>query len=318
MKKLFTILALVALAILLWFAFGNPQALLFTPTSQQEPAAISTQLMAEVVAKNLSVPWGVAFLPSGNLLISERAGTLAELTQAGERVAENNLPATTARGESGLLGVAVDPQFSDNGRIYLYQTVTTKDGAVENRVLRYQYKDGKLSREKVLVSGIRGASYHDGGRLLFSPAGNLLVTTGDGGEPSRAQDPTVLEGKVLRITTDGQPVVGNPFDNLVFTLGHRNPQGLAYDQAGNLWQSEHGRSGARSGLDEINLLMPGKNYGWPYLEGDEVTASQSYGDWLKITNEDVEGWISASLLSTSSERQESIQEESREQATSTE
>jgi glucose/arabinose dehydrogenase len=123
-----------------------------------------------------------------------------------------------------------------------------------------------LSERTVILADIPGAQFHDGGRMAFGPDGLLYITTGDAGNGANAQDRNSLAGKILRLKDDGSIPSDNPFG----TLGHRNPQGLAWDDAGRLWATEHGRSGARSGFDEINLIEAGKNYGWPDSEGDET------------------------------------------------
>ncbi|OGK39728.1 hypothetical protein A3A74_04510 [Candidatus Roizmanbacteria bacterium RIFCSPLOWO2_01_FULL_35_13] len=135
--------------------------------------------------------------------------------------------------------------------------------------MRYTELDGKLSEEKIIVDQIPGNSNHNGGRIKFGPDKNLYITTGDAQEPSLAQNKNSLAGKILRVTDNGQPVTDNPFGNRTYTYGHRNPQGIDWDDSGRLWATEHGRSGIQSGLDELNLIEPGKNYGWPEIQGDE-------------------------------------------------
>ena len=122
----------------------------------------------------------------------------------------------------------------------------------------------------VIVDRIPGAANHNGGRIKFGQDRLLYIATGDAQEPSRAQDTNSLAGKILRVTDAGQPAAGNSFNNAVYSYGHRNVQGLAWDQNGTLWATEHGRSGALSGLDELNLIVLGKNYGWPEIAGDET------------------------------------------------
>jgi glucose/arabinose dehydrogenase len=161
-------------------------------------------------------------------------------------------------GEGGLLGLAVDP--ASGGRdVYLYATT-----GEDNRVLRAELEDGRLGPAEVVLDGIPKGFIHDGGRLEFGPDGYLYVSTGETGNADLAQDPDSLAGKILRITTDGDPAPGNPDpDSPVWSLGHRNVQGLDFDDAGRLWASEFGDST----YDEINLIEPGANYGWPLVEG---------------------------------------------------
>lgn len=288
MNKLLTTVTVISIAIAALFIFTNPVAWFFQPTSQSEPVATSTapetstsdtatdaDLEAadvpdvETIASGLAVPWGLDFLPAGNLLMTERDGTLLELSPDGEIQEEVSVPGSTARGESGLLGLAVHPDFADNNWIYLYQT-TDAESELQNKVLRFVYEAGELSDRTVILDGILGAPYHDGGRIAFGPDDFLYIATGDATEPGLAQRTDNLEGKILRVSDDGSIPDDNPFGNAVFSYGHRNPQGLAWDDSGRLFITEHGRSGARSGLDEVNLIRAGSNYGWPYLEGDET------------------------------------------------
>lgn len=223
-----------------------------------------------VVATELDVPWEIRFLPDGDLLVTERPGRLVRLTPDGRRVRTDTVPGVAAVGESGLMGLALDPSYEDGGDVYLCYTTEAGDEGLTNRIDRFRYGAGGLSAPEPVLREIAGARFHDGCRLEFGPDGHLFVTMGDAGDGDRAQDPSSLSGTVLRIRPDGSPAPGNPFDNPVFTYGHRNPQGLARDDAGRLWSTEHGRSGLRSGLDEINLLVRGNNYGWPEIEGDET------------------------------------------------
>ena len=221
-----------------------------------------------IVAKNLEIPWSLVFLPTGEIVFTERPGR-ANMIKEGSV----NLIAQIARvkhiGEGGLLGIEIDPDFAKNNFVYLYYTYSESGGETQNRVARYTYDGKTLGDPKVLVDGIPGASNHNGGRIKFGPDGYLYITTGDAQESSRSQDTLSLAGKILRITKEGNPAPANPFGTLVYSYGHRNPQGLAWDEGGRLWATEHGRSGVQSGLDELNLIEAGKNYGWPEIEGDE-------------------------------------------------
>jgi glucose/arabinose dehydrogenase len=166
------------------------------------------------------------------------------------------------------LGLALDPDYAANNRIYVYLT-SLENGQLVNRVERYVFKNGALSDRKVIFEGILGASNHDGGRIEFGPDGYLYITTGDAQNSDLAQDFTALQGKILRVTREGEVPEGNPFASAVWSYGHRNPQGLAWDAEGRLWSTEHGPSGLGSGYDELNLITPGANYGWPEIQGEE-------------------------------------------------
>ncbi len=226
----------------------------------------------EVVADNFVIPWDIAFLPDGGLLVTERGGALIRVRENGVRH-RIMFDDTYHVGEGGLLGVALHPLFKENGFVYLYSTQHSSGGTV-NRVERFVFRDANSSTPEitdrtVIIDAIPGAVYHDGGRIAFGPDGYLYITTGDATDPDLAQDKTSLAGKILRVTDDGGIPPDNPFGTAVYSLGHRNPQGIAWDERGALWSTEHGRSGVRSGLDEINKIERGGNYGWPLLQGDD-------------------------------------------------
>lgn len=268
----------IVLAILLGFGvwyvryynaphFPSPATAPVSSTNQDTTSSSTVT----VVAQNLDTPWAIAFLPGGDMLVTERPGRV-RLIHDGKLVeqpvfASNSI---TELGEGGLLGIAVDPNFIQSHFVYLYYTYRVSGTTVYNKIVQMTYENASLSNEKVLVDEIPSSSNHDGGRLRFGPDGYLYATTGDAETPSQAQDKNTLNGKVLRMTKDGSPAPGNPFSNLVYSLGHRNPQGLAWDDQGNLWETEHGRSGVSTGYDELNLIQSGNNYGWPTIQGDET------------------------------------------------
>lgn len=217
------------------------------------------------VVTGLSAPWSVVPLPDGSALLSERdRARLLELTADGAVREIGGVPGAAPLGEGGVLGLAIDPAgFADDPAVYV--AVTTSG---DNRILRLALDGPAGSRtlgavEEVLT-GIPASRTHNGGRLAFGPDGMLYATTGDAGGPSRAQDPTSLAGKILRLTPDGEVPADNPTPgSYVYSLGHRNPQGLAWDQGGRLWAAEFGQNT----WDELNRIDPGANYGWPIVEG---------------------------------------------------
>ena len=222
----------------------------------------------EVIASNLSVPWDVAFLPNGDLLITERTGSLVHIDRSGVKTSIP-VPDASSGGEGGLLGLALHPEFASNNLLYLYMTTNSTDGLI-NRVVRYAFENNSLKSPVTIIDAIPGARYHDGGRIAFGPDGHLYITAGDAGVTAYAQDTSSLAGKILRLNDDGSVPSDNPFQNEVYSYGHRNPQGLAWDNTGQLWSTEHGRSGAQSGFDELNKIEKGSNYGWPESQGDTV------------------------------------------------
>lgn len=219
-----------------------------------------------VEATDLDVPWDVVFLPDGDMLITERSGTLVRYDQDGQRF---EVDGVVEEGEGGLLGIALHPDFETNGFVYLYSTTESGEG-LTNRVERYTFTDNVLEKQDTLISDIPGASIHDGGKIAFGPDGYLYITTGDANVPENAQDTDSLSGKILRIADDGAIPDDNPFDNATYSYGHRNPQGITWDDDGQLWAVEHGPSGLQSGFDELNRIEAGANYGWPVIQGDET------------------------------------------------
>lgn len=271
LRALLRILSIVALLGASAYAFRGHLLRLFLPSDPppaQQAGLRRTQLPSgslEIVAEGLDVPWAIAFLPDASLLITERPGRLLHL-DGGER-RRYEVPGVRHAGEGGLMGMALHPDFESNRLLYV--CVTAEAGAgLENRVERYRF-DAGLSERKLIIGGIPGANFHDGCRLGFGPDGLLYVTTGDAGRAQAAQDRSSLSGKILRLTPSGEVPEGNPFGTAVYSYGHRNPQGLTWDERGQLWSTEHGPSGRGSGFDELNLIQAGRNYGWPLIQGDE-------------------------------------------------
>ncbi|SMG49010.1 Glucose/arabinose dehydrogenase, beta-propeller fold [Rhodococcus rhodochrous J3] len=242
-----------------------------SPSVDEGPAGVSRTIVEHsasetatpretgIVASGLDTPWGVAFLPGGSALVTERnTGRIVEITD-GEVREVGRVGETLAQGESGLLGIAVSPTFDTDRFVYLYVTTGS-----DNRVLRAVFDGTTLAEPEVILDGIPAGRIHDGGRMIFGPDGMLYVATGEAGRRELAQDPNSLGGKILRITGDGEPAPGNPDPaSPVYSLGHRNVQGLAFDDRGRLWASEFGQND----VDELNLVTAGANYGWPVVEG---------------------------------------------------
>lgn len=223
----------------------------------------------ETIADNLTIPWSIDWAPDGTIFFTERNGNLREI-QDGVLLQGSLLSLGVGGVEGGMLGITFDPNFEENNYLYLYYTYN-EFLSTSNKVVRYQVTDGIVSEDKVLIDEIPGGPFHDGGRIQFGPDGKLYITTGDAGNPSLSQDLNSLGGKILRINSDGTIPDDNPWENSpVYSIGHRNPQGIDWDESGNLVATEHGPSGWRgSAHDEINLIIPGMNYGWPDIIGDE-------------------------------------------------
>jgi glucose/arabinose dehydrogenase len=216
---------------------------------------------ATTVASGLQVPWGVAFLPNGDALVGERpTGRIVRIPRSGGRPRTvMHVPGVVANGEGGLLGLAVSPHYSADKLVYAYLTT-----ASDNRIVRFRL-GGAVHP---ILTGLQKASIHDGGRIAFGPDGMLYAGVGDAGNTANAQNRASRNGKILRIAPNGSIPKSNPFPNSpVWSLGHRNVQGLAWDSAGRLWATEFGQDT----WDEVNLIRKGRNYGWPIVEGKGAT-----------------------------------------------
>ncbi|KKT39959.1 hypothetical protein A3K29_03750 [Candidatus Collierbacteria bacterium RIFOXYB2_FULL_46_14] len=280
MSKLF--IGLIIIFISVWIYTSGQKSPATSPT-------ISPDSDETIIADKLQIPWSLVFLPDGSILFTERPGRVREIPVSGKL---NPNPVVTlddvkAIGEGGLLGIVLHPSFEMNRFLYLYYTYAGDEKRTLNKVVRYVFDGTRLSAPNTLVAGIPGNSNHNGGRIKFGPDGYLYITTGDSQNPSLAQDKGSLAGKILRVTDEGEPAPGNPFNNEIYSYGHRNPQGLAWDESGRLWETEHGSSAG----DEVNLIEKGKNYGWP-----TITKTQSKeGMVTPVLNSENETWAPSGL-----------------------
>ncbi|MEV8535940.1 PQQ-dependent sugar dehydrogenase [Streptomyces sp. NPDC051211] len=246
-------------------ASGGPPA---SPTASGPPAppAKGSVTVSGEVAKGLESPWGVALLPDGDLLVASRdKGTISRVeVSTGKSAVIGEVPGVAPGGEGGLLGLALSPSYASDRMVYAYFTTES-----DNRIARLRYDDQRppgqqLGAPDTVFRGIPKGFVHNGGRIAFGPDKMLYVGTGETGETGLAQDRKSLGGKILRMTPDGEPVHGNPeADSVVYSYGHRNVQGLAWDRDRRLWAAEFGQNT----WDELNLIEPGGNYGWPEAEG---------------------------------------------------
>jgi glucose/arabinose dehydrogenase len=228
------------------------------------PPAIAPTGTPETLAEGLAVPWSILRLPDGGVLVSERdSGRIVEVVDDGSIREVATVPEVAPGGEGGLLGLAHLPGDGDRpSTVFAYHS-TESDNRIVRMTLAGRPGELELGAAEVILSGIPHARNHNGGRLAIGPDGYLYATAGDAGDRDSAQDPGSLGGKILRMTPDGEPAPGNPFGTLVWTLGHRNPPGLAWDAAGGMWAAEFGQDT----WDELNRIVPGENYGWPVVEG---------------------------------------------------
>jgi glucose/arabinose dehydrogenase len=220
-----------------------------TPDETPEATATATAVPARrTIATGLSVPWGIAFLPGGDALVAERTtGRILRIGGGRRRVAMRVPGVNTGAGEGGLLGLAVSPTYTRDRLVYAYFTSSS-----DNRIVRFRLG----GRVRTVLTGLASAGIHNGGRIAFGPDGKLYAGVGDAGNTAFAQNRNSLNGKILRMNPDGSGL-------RVWSLGHRNVQGLAWDARGRLWASEFGQDT----FDEVNLIRRGRNYGWPLVEG---------------------------------------------------
>ena len=217
----------------------------------------------QTLATGLDTPWDLAWGPDGYIWVSERNGTLSRVDTESGAVTEAGRIDAFELSESGLMGIAFHPEFHQQPYVYAVYSYRTGDG-IENRLVRMSYDGTALGQPEILLNGIPGAPNHDGSRIAVGPDNLLYLTTGDAQLPSLSQDLNSLAGKVLRLDLKGRPAQHNPFGTAVYSFGHRNAQGLVFHPAtGLLYSTEHGPLDN----DEVNLILPGRNYGWPGARG---------------------------------------------------
>jgi glucose/arabinose dehydrogenase len=238
----------------------------------------SVPIVAEPWVTGLEVPWGLAFLPSGNALVTERPGRIRHVSAAGSLASSNVATVETSEtGEGGLLGLAIDPAFAANRNFYVYYT-GSKEGRSVNRVQRFTLSGDEKSAVPgaVILDDVAAASFHDGGALKFGPDGKLYVGVGDAGSPASAQDPAARTGKILRINSDGSVPGDNPAPGQAgFVLGVRNTQGFDWLDPSTLVVTDHGPTGevnGWTGADEISFARAGDNLGWPRIHRCDTEA----------------------------------------------
>lgn len=245
---------------------ASPTAAGSSPAAEETPPAKGTVEVVRTVAEGLDTPWGLAPLPEGGLLVASRdRGTITLVdTDSGGKTELGEVPGVSAAGEGGLLGIALSPDYASDHMVYAYFT-----SASDNRVVRMLYDAGRPAGEQLgapdtVFRGIPKGMIHNGGRIAFGPDRMLYVGTGESGQEGLSQDKESLGGKILRLTPEGEPATGNPFpDSPVYSYGHRNVQGLAWDAKQRLFAAEFGQNT----WDELNAIVPGGNYGWPEAEG---------------------------------------------------
>jgi glucose/arabinose dehydrogenase len=229
------------------------------------------------LATGLNLPWGIDFLPDKSALVTERnSGRVLRVRPGGGYSVVGTVAGTyNDGGEGGLMGLALSPTFATDHLVYMFVTTTS-----DNRVIRAPYVNGALGTPEVVLGGIPSGSTHNGGGLWFSSYPSLFVSTGDTRDRTLAQNKNSLAGKILRLKPDGSAQSGNPFGNRVYTFGHRNPEGITINGNGKIWASEFGENT----WDELNRIQPGKNYGWPKVEGADGAygATDPFAQWHPV------------------------------------
>lgn len=236
-----------------------------SPAAEETPPAKGTVKVVRTVAEGLNTPWGLVALPEGGLLVASRdKGTITRVDETGGKSELGEVPGVSAAGEGGLLGLALSPDYAADHMVYAYFT-----SASDNRIVRMIYDPARPAGDRLgapdtVFKGIPKGMIHNGGRIAFGPDKMLYVGTGESGDRGLAQDRKSLGGKILRLTPEGEPAAGNPFpDSPVYSYGHRNVQGLAWDAKQRLFAAEFGQDT----WDELNAIEPGADYGWPTAEG---------------------------------------------------
>ena len=264
-----------------WLWLPLVAMLLFTPAwawpthNVTSPHQAAPDLHVESVVRDLATIWAIDFAPDGRIFLTERSGRIRTVRDGAlDPEPWMTIDGVVETGESGLMGLALDPEFASNGYVYTTYTYATSGGGLQNRLVRLKEDraTGRGAMDTILVDDVRGGRVHDGGRVKVGPDGKLYWTMGESGSPDLAQGLDTLNGKILRLNLDGSIPADNPFPGSpIYSYGHRNPQGLAWQPGtGVLFALEHGPSGQQSCCDEVNLILPGQNYGWPQAYGDRL------------------------------------------------
>ncbi|MFD6290884.1 PQQ-dependent sugar dehydrogenase [Streptomyces sp. NPDC060205] len=247
--------------------------------AEEAPPAKGSVKVVRTVTEGLKTPWGLAALPEGGLLVSSRdEGTITLVDEkTGKKTEVGSVPGVAPGGEGGLMGLALSPTYASDHMVYAYFTSDS-----DNRIVRMQYDAKRPAGERLgapdtVFRGIPKGTNHNGGRIAFGPDKMLYVGTGETYVTELAQDKKSTGGKILRLTPEGEPAPGNPFDSPVYSYGHRNVQGLAWDSKQRLFASEFGQDT----WDELNHIKPGGNYGWPDVEGksDDAKYESPIDQW---------------------------------------
>jgi glucose/arabinose dehydrogenase len=272
-KRLVVVVAILVVTTAIVTIFISP---LDTTVPLPEPSFLNNTTNPnkgiEIIAENLSTPWAIDIAKDNRIFFTERDGKIRVIDAKGILIDEPVAYIRVAQnGGLGLLGIALHPNFTENHLMYIYHSYL-KDNKIYNKVLLLKEKDNKIIKSNIIIDSIPGSLYNNGGRIKFGPDEKLYIATGDASDPQLAQNLSSLAGKILRVNPDGSIPSDNPFkDSPIYSYGHRNVQGIAWHpETKQMYSSEHGSSG----FDEINLIIPGKNYGWPMEECKGTNTSE--------------------------------------------
>jgi aldose sugar dehydrogenase len=272
-KRLVVIMGILAVTSAIVTIFISP---LDTTIPIPEPSFLSNTTNKNkgiaIIAENLSTPWAIDIAKDNRIFFTEREGKIRVIDEKGTLLDEPVAYIRVAQnGGSGLLGIALHPNFTENHLMYIYHSYM-KENKLYNKVLLLKEKDNKIIESNIIIDSIPGSPYNNGGRIKFGPDYKLYITTGDASDPLSAQNLSSLAGKILRVNPDGSIPSDNPFkDSSIYSYGHRNVQGIAWHpKTKQMYSSEHGSSG----FDEINLIISAKNYGWAEEECKGTNISQ--------------------------------------------
>jgi glucose/arabinose dehydrogenase len=269
-------------------SLGVVMSLVSTLPGCSVPEVSTSTFQVETVVSGLDTPWDLAWGPDDAIWVTERPGGVSRVDPVTGALTRVGLIEVHEQSESGLMGMAFHPDFDEQPYVYFAHSYDA-GGGIENRLIRMTYDGTELVAPQVLIDRVPGRGNHNGSRLAVGPDRLLYMTTGDAGRTELAQDLASTAGKILRVTLDGQPAPGNPFGSLIYSYGHRNPQGIVFHpRSGDLYIAEHGPNDN----DEVSRVVRGGNFGWPDVHGfcDGDTSGEEAYCQSNDVEEPLEAW----------------------------